>query len=86
MKRWLILALALWLPAAPVRSALAEGGYTQTRYPIVLVHGLGAVDEKLEVEAGQDAHVFFGLEAEAVILSACPERAGAVVKDAVARR
>jgi triacylglycerol lipase len=40
MKRWLILAMALWLPAAAVRSALAEGGYTQTRYPIVLVHGL----------------------------------------------
>jgi len=40
MKRVLILALAALLPISPVRSGLADSGYTRTRYPIVLVHGL----------------------------------------------
>lgn len=40
MKRWLMLLIVLLLPLAPVRPALADSGYTQTRYPIVLVHGL----------------------------------------------
>jgi len=40
VQRCLILILALCLSAPPVRSALPRRGYTQTRYPIVLVHGL----------------------------------------------
>lgn len=42
-----LLCLGLWLPLS---AAYAAGGYTQTRYPIVLVHGLFGFGQLLGVD------------------------------------
>lgn len=48
LRRWLLLALAGF--AMTALPAHAQSGYTQTRYPIVLVHGLFGFDSFLGLD------------------------------------